>query len=224
MGDLSTTNSLELLYWGDKSDDAVAIEARWQAAEYAHWKWSHPIPIVAAPEGPKAQVLQALERPAPPPVSVLYMYCHCSVGNGTKPFLRFGNTSRQEDTIDRTEMSQRMFVDSPLVFANACSTAQADAHMTGELEQCFFERGARAFIGTETKVPIRLASKFAWLYFQFLYRRASADPIAAGEALTQARLFLWTQFRNIGGLFYSITNQYDLYLASEEEISLNVRH
>ena len=39
---------------------------------------------------------------------------------------------------------------------NACTTSQADPHMTSELEQRFFERGVRAFIGTETKVPTRL--------------------------------------------------------------------
>jgi hypothetical protein len=90
--------------------------------------------------------------------------------------------------------------------------------MTSELEQAFFQRGARAFIGTESKVPIKLASKFAWLYFQFFYRRVDSDPMPAGEALTQARMFLWTQYKNIGGLFYCMSNQYDLYLASQDEV------
>jgi hypothetical protein len=63
------------------------------------------------------------------------------------------------------------------------------------------------------------------LYFQFLYRQADPEfkPMAAGEALTQARMFLWTQYKNVGGLFYSLTNQYDLYLASNEEV-LALRH
>ena len=90
--------------------------------------------------------------------------------------------------------------------------------MTSELEKRFFQRGVRAFIGTETKVPIRLASKFAWLYFQFFFRLVDRDPMAAGEALTQTRMFLWTQFKNVGGLFYSLSNQYDLYLASDHEV------
>ena len=90
--------------------------------------------------------------------------------------------------------------------------------MTSELEDSFFGRGIRAFIGTETKVPSKLASKFAWLYFLFLYRIVDAQPIPAGEALSQARLFLWTQYKNVGGLFYSMTNQYELYLATEEEV------
>jgi hypothetical protein len=40
----------------------------------------------------------------------------------------------------------------------------------------------------------------------------------AGEALAQARMFLWTQYRNPGGLFYSLINQYNLYLASGSEV------
>ena len=218
-GGLDTTSAMDLLYWGNQAGDDVATEARWQADEYKMWKWSKLLPDPALPD-PKQQLIQALDQPAPAPVSVLYFYCHCSVGNGAQPVLRFGNTSKSLDTLSRTDISQRSLPDGPLVFANACTTSQADPHMTSELEQRFFERGVRAFIGTETKVPTRLASKFAWLYFQFLYRMADPDfkPMAAGEALTQARIFLWTQYKNLGGLFYSITNQYDLYLASNEEV------
>jgi hypothetical protein len=208
---------MDLLYWGNKAGDEVAEEARWQAGEYKMWKWSKLLPDPAGPDL-KRQLILALDRPSPAPVGVLYFYCHCSVGDGTQLCLRFGNTSKREDTLSRTELSRRGLPDGPLVFANACATAQADPHGTSELEQTFFQRGVRAFIGTETKVPIQLASKFAWLYFNFFYRLADSAPMAAGEALTQARMFLWTQYRNVGGLFYSITNQYDLYLASDREV------
>jgi hypothetical protein len=219
VGGLDSTYSMDLLYWGNQAGDDVAIESQWQADEYKLWKWSKLLPDLALPD-PKQQLIRALDQPAPAPVGVLYFYCHCSVGNGAQPVLRFGNTAKAPDTLSRTDISQRNLPDGPLVFANACTTSQADPHMTSELEQRFFGRGVRAFIGTETKVPTRLASKFAWLYFQFLYRRADPEskPMAAGEALTQARIFLWTQYKNVGGLFYSLTNQYDLYLASNEEV------
>jgi hypothetical protein len=216
LGDPDKTNSMHLLYWGNKPDDEVAVEAQWQADEYKKRKQSRLLPNPALPDL-KKQIIIALDAPGPSPVGVLYFYCHCSVGDGNQPCLRFGNTS--EDTLGRADLSQKSIPDAPLVFANACTTAQADPHMTSELEQSFFERGVRAFIGTETKVPGRLASKFAWLFFQFFYRQVDPDPIAAGEALTQARVFLWTQYKNVGGLFYSITNEYDLYLASGQEVS-----
>jgi len=217
LGDLDTTNSMHLLYWGNKPGDDAAVEAQWQAGEYNRWKQSRLLPNSALPDL-KRQIVFALDAPGPSPLGVIYLYCHCSVGDGAQPCLRFGNTSRPEDTVGRTELSQRYIPDGPIIFANACTTTQADPHMTSELEQSFFNRGARAFIGTETKVPIKLASKFAWLYFQFFYRTVDPAPMAAGEALAQVRMFLWTQYKNIGGLFYSMSNQYDLYLASEREV------
>jgi hypothetical protein len=218
LGDLDKTNSMHLLYWGNNSDDEVAVEAKWQAEEYKKRAQSRLLPDLKLPDL-KKQIKLALHAPGPSPVGVLYFYCHCSVGDGNEPCLRFGNTSKNEDTVSRNDLSQQGIPDGPLVFANACTTAQADPHMTSELEQSFFERHVRAFIGTETKVPGKLASKFAWLFFQFFYRQVDPNPMAAGEALTQARMFLWTQYKNVGGLFYSITNQYDLYLASDRELS-----
>ena len=217
LGELDKAHSLHLLYWGDRPDDEVATEARWQASEYGKWRHSRLLPDASLPDR-RQQILLAIEAPTPSPVGVLYFYCHCSVGDGNETCLRFGNTSQKQDTIRHDELPQMELPDGPLVFANACSTSHADPHMASELEQSFFERGVRAFVGTETKVPIKLASKFAWLYFQFFNRMVDPAPMTAGEALAQARLFLWTQFKNVGGLFYSITNQYDLHLASEQEI------
>ncbi|MDR4485535.1 MAG: hypothetical protein R3B95_20455 [Nitrospirales bacterium] len=217
LGGLHKTSRMHLLYWGNKPGDDVAVEAKWQMGEFNKWKQSRLLPNSALPDL-KKQVVLALDAPGPSPVSVLYFYCHCSVGDGAQPCLRFGNTSRPEDTVGRTELSQRSIPDGPIIFANACTTSQGDPHMTSELEQRFFKRGVRAFIGTETKVPIKLASKFAWLYFQFFYRCVNPSPMAAGEALTQARLFLWTQYKNVGGMFYNMANQYDLYLASDKEV------
>lgn len=219
LGGLSSTHALHLMYWGNQAGDEVAVESQWQAGEYRKWNQSKLLPDPAL-QNLKNQIVLALDAPGPTPVSVLYFYCHCSVGDGSEPCLRFGATSKREDTVVRSDLSQRRIPDGPLLFANACTTAQADPHMTSELEQSFFARGVRAFIGTETKVPITLASKFAWLYFQFFYRKVDPDPMAAGEALTQTRMFLWTQYKNIGGLFYSMTNQYELYLASNDEVLL----
>lgn len=217
LGGLDQAHAINILYWGRKPGDDVGAEAEWQAREYGGSNLGKLLPDAAAPDL-KRQIMLALDAPGPSPVAVIYFYCHCSVGDGAQPSLRFGSTSKREDTIGRHDLSQRSIPDGPLIFANACSTSQADPHMTSELEQSFFKRGVRAFIGTETKVPIKLASKFAWLYFQFFYRRVDSAPMTAGEALTQARMFLWTQYRNIGGLFYSMSNQYDLYLASQEEV------
>ena len=98
------------------------------------------------------------------------------------------------------------------------ATASAGAYMTNLLEQSFFDRGCRAFLGTETKVPITFASRFAAVFFHFFARRAHPAPIAAGEAVALARLFLWSRYRNLGGIFYTYVNQYELFMADDQEI------
>lgn len=110
---------------------------------------------------------------------------------------------------------------NPLVFINACMSSKAEPQGASELEQRFFRRDIRAFLGTEEKVPSVLASRFAWLFFQFFLRKADPEhhPMAAGEALTQARLFLWTQYGNPGGLFYCLVNRYDLFFADDAEVA-----
>jgi hypothetical protein len=77
---------------------------------------------------------------------------------------------------------------------------------------------AAAFVGTEVKVPIVFASRFALVFLAYLLGRVDPRPIAAGEAMAQARLFLWTRYRNIGGLLYSYVNQYELYMADDDEV------
>jgi hypothetical protein len=107
------------------------------------------------------------------------------------------------------------------VFANACATSGTDVYSASVIAKSFFDRGCRAYIGSECMVPVEMASRFAVVFFHFLLREVdpAKAPISAGEALVQARLFLWCHYRNIGGLLYSYLNQYDLYLASPQELS-----
>jgi hypothetical protein len=93
-----------------------------------------------------------------------------------------------------------------------------DRSMSNEVAPDGFDRGCRAYIGTETKVPIVFGSRFANIFFRFFYRVLDSAPMAGGEAVTQTRLFLWTHYRNIGGLFYAYVNQYDLFVARDDEI------
>jgi hypothetical protein len=203
-----------LLYWGDHSGDEAGTEARRQQQIWAERPNQAFIP---APGGePRLQAVQLLERPAPAPVSVLYLYCECKVGEGNDPVLSFGGSAA--DRLRRTELGLKALESRPLVFANACSTASSDPHRISELEASFFKRGCRAFLGTEVKVPIAFASRFATVFFELFERRIDPGPVAAGEALAQTRLFFWTRYRNLGGLLYTYINQYELFLADPEEV------
>jgi hypothetical protein len=64
-----------------------------------------------------------------------------------------------------------------------------------------------------------MASRFASVFFHFFFRRIDPHPMAAGEAVSQTRLFLWSHYRNLGGLLYTQINQYELYMATDAEIA-----
>ena len=83
----------------------------------------------------------------------------------------------------------------------------------------FFDRGCRAFLATQARVPIQLASRFAYLFFRVSrvkWRRSRLPPArrsvkkpASSRGGTTA---MWV------GLFYSYVNQYELFLASDDEV------
>ncbi len=216
LGSPADTHRAHLLYWNTGRNDQTGQEASWQRTS---WKrWDNQIFVPETLQNPKAELLAVLERPAPTPMSVLYLFCQCNAGAGNDPVLRFGSTNAPADTVRQLELGSSPLTDRPFVFANACTTASADPYMANELEEAFFNRDCRAFLGTETKVPIVLGSRFASIFFHFFYRELDPQPMAAGEAVTQAKLFLWTHYRNIGGLFYCHINQYDLFMATQKEV------
>jgi hypothetical protein len=218
LGSVDGTYGAHFFYWGDRPDDQTGLEAKWQQEQLSAWTTQIVVPSPSNANS-KEQLLELLKRPSPHPMAVLYLFCQCQVGEGNDPVLRFGNTLQASDVIKRTELSQETLTDRPLVFANACTTAAADPYIANELEKSFlFNRGCRAYLGTESKVPIQLASRFAFIFFSFFYREVDLQPMAAGEAVAQTKIFLWTQYRNIGGLFYTYANQYELFMAQDAEV------
>lgn len=216
LGALDATHRAHFLYWGDATADVTAQEARWQRSKWGAWKNQVFVPQSA--QNGKAELLRLLDDPQPAPTSLIYLFCQCSVGQGNNPALRFGPTNDPANIVQQTDFTTSKLPDRPFVFANACTTATSDPNLANELEELFFLRGCSAYLGTETKVPIVLGSRFASLFFHFFYRLLDPAPMGAGEAVVQTRLFLWTHYRNIGGLFYSQVNMYDLFMARNDEV------
>jgi hypothetical protein len=210
LGSINSTNRIHCLYWGDR-DRLIENEVNWQRNSLK----IYPNQIFAPKSGntqPKEEVVQLFRDPTPKPVNLLYFFCLCSVKKGANnPVLQFGNNQNSiTDIITAMEiLTEQELLDQPLVFANACSTLGVK-DIANELEVNFFERGCRAYIGTETKVPIIFASRFAFIFFYFLYN--SPNPISTGEAMTQTKLFLWRRFKNIGGILYSYIGEYELFM------------
>ncbi len=206
------------LYWG--TNDSAGTEAQWQRARWSRWPNQVIVPMDPAEREAKAGIRRLLTAPEKTPMAVLYFFCRSAEGSGKNDLvLRFGNSSREEDNLRQQDLGLQKLADRPFVFANACATAAADPYIANRLELTFIKnRGCRAFLGTETKVPIVLASRFAAVFFHFFFRQVGGEPVSAGEAVAQARLFLWTHYRNLGGLFYCLVNKYGLYMADEQEI------
>jgi hypothetical protein len=215
LGPLAQTTRGHIFYWGETASDPTAIEAARHKQELAVWA---PLVLPSGESLRKHEVSTFLSAPAPSPVSVLYLYCRCSSGTGTDPVLQFGSTNAADDLIELIDIGRGKLDDQPLAFLNGCDTVSAAPFFSNMLEDVFLERGCRAFIGTEAKVPAGLAARFATTFFSFLYRDSEC-PVSAGEAFAQARNFLWDQYRNLGGLLYSYVNDYDLFAANDERVA-----
>jgi hypothetical protein len=208
---------VNVLYWGSNAADQTLQEADAQRAAWGALPNQRFVPAQNSAD-PRAEVLATLADPKPSPVAILYFFCQCSVGSGNDPVLEFTDSFDVADAIRRNDLGVTSLADRPLIFANACTTASGDPYVANLLESEFFARDCRGFLGTETKVPIGLASRFAEIFFRFFERRITSEPLSAGESVAQTRLCLWTSYRNIGGLFYTYVNQYELFMASKAEV------
>jgi hypothetical protein len=201
-----------LLYWGRDQADPVAVETARHRDELDRGEQR----FLPTCEPGKPEVLGFLGDPAPSPIGLVYLYSRAL--GGTETGFRFGSGVGSDDTITLREIGSRRMTDRPLVFANACGTAGASAYVPNEIENRFFHRGASAFIGTECRVPIAFAARFAAAFFHFL-NAVEDKPTPAGEALAQARRFFFTEYGCLGGLFYSYVNDYYICLASDEQVA-----
>lgn len=218
LGSVEDAHKAHLLYWG--RGDATATEADRQRMELAEFP-----NVTLLKTGVKNELVELLAKPQPTPTPVLYMFCQAKTDAVGDPRLRFANTSSESAELCTDDLRSAPFDDRPVVFANACATATGEPYMASELEAIFFERNARAYLGVETKVPIAFASRFAVVFFRFFYRTMNPDPlrepppISAGEAVSQTRLFFWTQYRNIGGILYAYINKHAFTMAKIDELT-----
>ena len=217
LGDDQEVHKAGCFYWGDQHDDDVTAEARWQQSQWKDWTNQKFIPGLET-QSQMSALLSFLQNPAPSPLRYLYFYCHCRIDEDKTLSLRFGNTNQSADLVDQLGLGLTPIADRPVVFVNACSSAAGDVYDANQVVETFMGlRGCRAFVGTEIDMPVDLASRFALIFSYFFFRRVTTRKITAGEAFYQARLFLWHHYRNIGGIFYTYINEYDLYMGIPNE-------
>jgi CHAT domain len=216
LGSTDDADTACCLFWGSAEADTAAEARRHHDALATAGRVFIP-DRDDVPE-PKALLLDVLRGDqGDHALAVLYMFCHYGHLAGEEPSFQFGDTNGESDVLSLLELEQISVRAVPLIFANACATGAQTAFEAHPFKAHFFTNGTAAYLGTETMVPISFASRFATAFLQLFDSGTTGAYLSAGEAVTQARLLLWCRYRNIGGLLYSLTNQYDLLRASSPE-------
>jgi pimeloyl-ACP methyl ester carboxylesterase len=106
---------------------------------------------------------------------------------------------RVQDLKDRAPTEQKL-PGVPLVFINACESAELSPLFYRGFMPYFTQRGARGLIGTECDIPALFAKQWARRFFE--------DFLAGGRSLGQVMLDLrrefYTEQRNLLGLAYAL--------------------
>jgi hypothetical protein len=136
---------------------------------------------------------------------VVYFYCHATAGGQISGGADDAAIIMGKD--DRTTLAD-LYLDAPtrvklagnpLVFINACESAELSPLFYNGLVPYFMAKGARGVIGTECKTPARFAAEWADAFFErFL------DGAAVGDIVLQLRQDFVREHHNPLGLIYAI--------------------
>jgi O-acetyl-ADP-ribose deacetylase (regulator of RNase III) len=107
----------------------------------------------------------------------------------------------QEVTLTYRDLSRRSetWESHPLVFLNACSSAEQPELQTRSLVSFFLDRGARGVIATECVMPDVFAAHFALKFYEYFFQGLPID-----QALLETRRYFLREHNNPLGLAYSL--------------------
>src|SRR5262249_34570925 len=145
-------------------------------------------PVVPTPHGtaPRDQAIEFLDtasRAGGP--GIVYIYCRTRSGDDEQQLL-FADAPAPDAVIRLDELDDRPSNLESLVYLNACDSSAGTGRTGNVWQEHFFGRGARAYVGTECRVPSAFAARFAAVFFHFLFR-PPPRRMSAWEALTQTR-------------------------------------
>jgi hypothetical protein len=141
---------------------------------------------------------------------VLYLYCHATSPSKDPEAseLIFGDKAISLQQLRDFAPRRDKLAGHPLVFINACESADLTPQFYGGFVPYFLGKGARGVIGTECKVPGLFASEWAKAFF---------DELFAGKALGEVVLVLRRRFleeyNNPLGLLYGVHCDADTVVA-----------
>lgn len=156
----------------------------------------------------KADLISLLRSTQPGP-QLLYFYCHAESALPSDPggvdasqlILSDGPVTLKDlkrlAALSKTEESLQS---APLVFINACESAELSPYFYDGLVPYLIAKGARGVLGTEVNTPALFAAEFARLLLQRF--AAGGQPI--GELLLDLRREYLMDKNNVMGLVYAL--------------------
>lgn len=158
-------------------------------------------------------VVKALAE-ANTPDQIAYFYCHAvtkslAEGGPNNSLLEFGeNQSLTLRDLTIRASNEVRLANTPLIFINACESAELSPLFYKGFMPYFVDKGARGMIGTECPVPALFAADWAQKFF---------DLFLAGKSIGQIFLDLRREYyfkhNNLLGLLYAVYCDADTEIA-----------
>ncbi len=153
----------------------------------------------------KEELTQALADVSTPD-QILYFYCHAiskSLEEGGGPdastlVLSGGGHLTLED-LNLFAPVKKVLPGAPLVFINACESAELSPLFYDGFVPYFMAKGARGVIGTECETPALFAAEWAKRFFNHFLTGKSL-----GQAFLDLRREFYDQHNNLMGLLYAL--------------------
>ena len=160
--------------------------------------------LTVAPRRTRAELLAALRDGARD--QFMYLYCHAVTNAPADPggirnaaFLLTGGERVTLADLNREAPTTSPLPGNPLVFINACESAELRPEFYDGFIPYFMAKGARGVVGTECKTPAVFASEWA---LQFFPRFLDGRPL--GDIFLELRREFHTKHGNPLGLLYNV--------------------
>ncbi len=147
----------------------------------------------------------ALANPETPD-QIAYLYCHAvsrglAEGGGpdTATLVLSGGQQLTLEDLNLIAPTRKLLPAAPLVFINACESAELSPLFYDGFVPYFMAKGARGVIGTEAQTPALFAAEWARRFFQNFLSGKSL-----GEVFLELRREFYFQHNNILGLLYAL--------------------
>lgn len=153
-------------------------------------------------EGSTADHLVRDALAAGAPDQVLYLFCHATASDQDPDDARLILTGSESVSLGDLWVHaprEDQLAGRPLVFLNACESAELSPSFYDGFVPYFLTKGARGVIGTECKIPGLFAGEWAKAFFDELF---AGRPL--GEAVLELRRRFLTDHNNPFGLLYGV--------------------